>query len=69
MSARVLVADGPEGPLFACVDPAARFNEPGVARTRFAAVLHPYPLDERAKAALIMAGGKNVRSLEPKGAA
>lgn len=58
---RVIVADGPDGELFACIDGGARYVEPSVARTRFAAVLHPFQYEERALAALIMAGGRNPR--------
>lgn len=62
MSVRVLIGNAPEGGLlFACIDPEVRFIEPGVARTRFAAILHPFPFEERAKAALIMAGAADVR--------
>lgn len=56
MSGRIMVADGPEGELFACVDPSARFVEASVARTKLAAALHPFQFEERAKAALLMAG-------------
>lgn len=61
MSGYFLEADGPEGALFAFVDPQARYCEAGVGTRKFAASLHPHQTDERARLALIRAGGKNVR--------
>lgn len=60
MTGRFLTADGPEGPLFAYIA-AGRFTESAVATRRFAASLCPFQHEERARLALIMAGGENVR--------
>jgi hypothetical protein len=55
---RILTADGPRGPLFACIIPKARVSTPEVSDRRLTAVLHPYPDEDSAKAALVAAGGK-----------
>ena len=60
MAADILTADTERGPIFACIA-ASRFTEPGVADTRLGAVLRPYPDADAATAALVAAGGANVR--------
>lgn len=56
----LFLADRADGTLFAYVTPA-RFTEPAVAMSRLGAVLHPYPDEAAARAALVEAGGANVR--------
>ena len=58
MADRILTAEGPRGLLFACIGPTARFSTPEVSDRRSTAVLHPYPDEDSAKAALVAAGGK-----------
>ena len=58
MADRILTADGPRGPLFACICPNVRFSIPEVSDRRLTAVLHPYPDEDSARAALVAAGGK-----------
>ena len=55
--ALVLEADSPDGPLFAVVDPSARFVTPAVGSMRFAALLTPNSSVDAAREALAAAGG------------
>ncbi len=59
---KVLCANSPDGGLFfAAADPAARYVDPGVGTSRFAAVLHPFKAEEAARMALLRAGGTDIR--------
>lgn len=58
MTGRIIEAEGPEGRLFACVDPSARYCAGMVCRARFAANLAPYTDESAALAAIEAAGGK-----------
>jgi hypothetical protein len=55
-SCRIIEAKGPEGRLFAGVDPEARYTSPRVCTFKFSATLCPYPSEEDARAALAAAG-------------
>lgn len=59
---RFLIADAPQGRLFACIAAGVRFTEAGLSRSQYAASLHPFATEERARLALVMVGAKNVRA-------
>lgn len=61
MADRFLHAETERGTLFACVCPGFRFVVPKVASGKLGASLHPYPDEQSGRAALIAAGGENVR--------
>jgi hypothetical protein len=62
--ALLLRGDGcPEGPRFACVDPAARYTAPQVCQFKFSATLAPYPSEEAARAALVAAGAERIEEV------
>jgi len=63
MSERFLIADGPNGRLFACIADS-RFTEAAVSPMRLGASLRPFKYEERARLALNMAGGTNIRPAE-----
>lgn len=56
MSARMIAAEGPQGRLWACVDPSAHHVEGKVAPGRLTALLNPYRHEDEARAALVAAG-------------
>jgi len=59
--ATVLIADGPNGSLYATSVPGVQFVDGGVCDTRFGSWLRPYPGEDEARAALIASGGANIR--------
>lgn len=56
-----LRADGPQGDLFAAVVPEVQNVVPEVSDSRLAAWLRPFPNEGAARAALVAAGGSNIR--------
>lgn len=60
----IIEADGPEGKLFACVDPSARYSSPQVCRFRFSATLAPFRNVESAVAAIEKAGGEGLKGAD-----
>ena len=62
MSGPLLIADHPDGSLrYAYVVADARFTEAAVAGSRMGAILNPFRSEDDARAALIEAGGADVR--------
>jgi hypothetical protein len=61
MADRVITATGPRGRLFACIAPSVRFTTGKVADVRFCAFLNPFADEEAARAALVAAGGENLK--------
>ena len=61
MADRILTADGPHGPLYAAVVPVSAYIVPKVGDSRLLAVLAPFKTEDSARAALIAAGGSDVR--------
>ncbi len=61
MADRIFMADGPHGVIYAAVAPVSAYIEPKVGDYRLMAVLAPFRTEEEARAALIDAGGENVR--------
>lgn len=61
MADRILIADGPHGALYAGISPYVAYVTPKVADHRLTAVLAPFRDEEAARAALIAAGGSEVR--------
>ena len=56
MADRIIEAAGPDGALFACVDPSARYCDSKPSALKFAARLTPYRDEAAAVAALEAAG-------------
>jgi hypothetical protein len=61
VSDRLLIADGPDGLLYAGVCPTVRYTAPQVSDRKLSAALRPFKSEDVAREALAAAGGENVR--------
>lgn len=61
MSDRILMADGPHGLLCAGIAPVSAYIVPKVGDSKLMALLAPYKDEDGARAALVAAGGENIR--------